>query len=116
MLHFPHRFYLVLRKKIPLNVTNLLVFRTAIQCVSCEVEKGTFNVSYTNYAEHVPMCYDVIKETKDKTSVEAQLTFPFNPLKAQLNPICHLLALLGSHHILHVSRIRVKLPNYCIYD
>jgi hypothetical protein len=31
----------------------------------------------------------------------------FNPLNADLNPICHLLALLG-HHILHVSRIRVK--------
>jgi hypothetical protein len=31
-----------------------------------------------------------------------------NPLKAELNPICHLLALLGAHHILHVSRIRVK--------
>jgi len=27
---------------------------------------------------------------------------------AELNPICHLLALLGAHHILHVSRIRVK--------
>jgi len=32
----------------------------------------------------------------------------FNPLNAQLNPICHLLALLGAHHILHVSRIRVN--------
>jgi len=32
----------------------------------------------------------------------------FNPLNAELNPICHLLALLGAHHILHVSRIRVK--------
>ena len=31
-----------------------------------------------------------------------------NPLNAELNPICHLLALLGPHHILHVSRIRVK--------
>jgi hypothetical protein len=31
-----------------------------------------------------------------------------NPLKAQLNPICHLLALLGTHHILHVSSIRVN--------
>jgi transposase len=30
------------------------------------------------------------------------------PLSAELNPICHLLALLGAHHILHVSRIRVK--------
>ena len=30
-----------------------------------------------------------------------------NPLNAELNPICHLLALLGVH-FLHVSRIRVK--------
>jgi hypothetical protein len=29
-------------------------------------------------------------------------------LKAELNPICSLLGLLGAHHILHVSRIRVK--------
>ena len=32
----------------------------------------------------------------------------FNPLNAELNPICHLLALLGAHHILHVSRVRVN--------
>jgi hypothetical protein len=31
-----------------------------------------------------------------------------NPLNAKLNPICHLLALLGAHRILHVSKIRVK--------
>jgi len=35
---------------------------------------------------------------------------PFiNALNAKLNPICHLLALLEAHHILHVSRIRIKL-------
>ena len=33
----------------------------------------------------------------------------FNPLKPELNPICYLLALLGAHHFLHISRIRVKL-------
>jgi hypothetical protein len=32
-----------------------------------------------------------------------------NPLNAELNPICHLLALLGAHHILHISRIKVNL-------
>jgi len=32
----------------------------------------------------------------------------FNPLNSKLNPICHLLALLGAHHILHVSGLRVK--------
>ena len=31
------------------------------------------------------------------------------PLNAELNPICHLQALLGAHHILQVFRIRVKL-------
>ena len=43
-----------------------------------------------------------------------------NPLNAELNPICYLLALLGTHHFLHVSRIRVKslilrLLMSCIY-
>ena len=33
----------------------------------------------------------------------------FNPLNATLNPICHLLALLWAHHILRISRIRVKM-------
>ena len=32
----------------------------------------------------------------------------FNPLDAKLNPICRLLELLGTHHILHASRIRVN--------
>ena len=31
-----------------------------------------------------------------------------NPLNPKLNPICCLLALLGAHNFLHVSRIRVK--------
>ena len=45
------------------------------------------------------------------------LNCDFNPLNAELNPICHLLAFLGTHHILHISRIRVnfvlsKCPEY----
>ena len=31
-----------------------------------------------------------------------------NTLNAELNPICYLLALLGAHHFVHVSRIGVK--------
>ena len=31
-----------------------------------------------------------------------------NPLNPELNPICYLLALLGAHYFLHVSRIRDK--------
>ena len=37
------------------------------------------------------------------------LRLAINPLKPELNPICYLLALLGAHYFLHVSRIRVKL-------
>ena len=35
-----------------------------------------------------------------------------NPLSPKLNPICYLLALLGAHHFLHVSRISVKLLTF----
>jgi hypothetical protein len=31
---------------------------------------------------------------------------PVNPLNTELNPICHLLALLGAHHIPHISGVR----------
>jgi len=31
-----------------------------------------------------------------------------NTLNADLNPICHLVALLGAHHFLHLSGIRVN--------
>jgi len=37
-----------------------------------------------------------------------RIMVPLNPLNAELNPIFHLLTLLGAHHILHVSRIRVN--------
>ena len=37
-------------------------------------------------------------------------------LNAELNPICHLQALLGAHHILHVFRIRVKFRLFSKYQ
>jgi hypothetical protein len=45
-----------------------------------------------------------------KTEVMYYIGFLFciNSLNTELNSICHLLALLGTHPILHVSRIRVK--------
>ena len=60
-----------------------------------------------------PRC---VSETKRKTPSYHDIHFSvgknsymFNPLNAKLNPICHLLALLGAHHILHVNGVRVKL-------
>ena len=38
----------------------------------------------------------------------------FNVLNAELNPICHLLALLGAHPILHIRKIRVNI--FLVWD
>ena len=43
----------------------------------------------------------------EQTDVKQALFNLFNPLNAELNPICYLLALLA-HYFLHVSRISVK--------
>ena len=54
----------------------------------------------------ISSCYNTrAKENHRKVEI---LLFHINPVNTQLNSICHLLALLGAHHILHVSRIRVK--------
>jgi len=53
----------------------------------------------------------MLKQVKQDVFVllSAVYMHPVNSLKPELNPICYLLALLGAHHFLHVSRIRVKL-------
>jgi len=63
-----------------------------------------------------------IKTCYGRCAIEDHLTFAhfrilqfpttINPLNPELNPICYLLALLGAHHFLHVSWIRVKLLNF----
>ena len=61
----------------------------------------------------------VVQKTSRKNVTSAVLIFFFffsvflidvmgGKITINLNTICHLLALLGAHHILHVSRIRVK--------
>jgi len=49
----------------------------------------------------------------DHVNTSVSIYATFNPLNAQFNPICHLLALFGAHHILHVSRIRVNNSEMC---
>ena len=41
-----------------------------------------------------------------------EVEIEFNPLNAELNPICNLLALLGGATIVVVSRLRVKVSDY----
>ena len=58
------------------------------------------------WAGHVACMVE--RRTHMEYSSHFHLYYEFNPLNAKFNPICHLLALLGAHHILHVSRLRVK--------
>jgi hypothetical protein len=58
-----------------------------------------------NYTER--RLLNLIERTK-KMQPEFIIPMFLNSLNAELNPICYLLALLGAHHFLHVSRIRVK--------
>ena len=43
------------------------------------------------------------------TNISVQESSSFNPLNAEINSMCYLLVLLAAHHILHVSRLRVKI-------
>jgi hypothetical protein len=60
------------------------------------------------------LIYILLKQIKFQWLVKCillhiEMNFIFlNPLNAELNPNCHLLALLEAHPILHVSRIRVN--------
>jgi len=47
-------------------------------------------------------------DEENRSSLIQSVFSYINPLNAELNPICYLLALLGAHHFLHVSRIRLK--------
>jgi hypothetical protein len=42
-------------------------------------------------------------------------TFTVKPLNAELNPICHLLALLGAHPIFHISGLRFNYLSF-VFD
>jgi hypothetical protein len=56
----------------------------------------------------------VFSDSQFKFYSTSQFGKIFNPLNTELNPVCHLLALLGAHHIVHVGRIRVK-PSACYW-
>ena len=54
------------------------------------------------------MLWDFLRWGDSKDSMWKVYVEPtLNPLNAELNPICYLLALLA-HHFLHVSRIRIN--------
>ena len=71
-------------------------FKFSIFCIYGLVERHTF--PHTLHSNSMPSEWQ-----------EFCLLKHLNP---ELNPICYLLALLGAHHFLHFSRIRVKLLTF----
>ena len=62
------------------------------------------------YLIHVKILHDIVYRKAEYEIIGTREGI--NPLNPELNPICYLLALLGAHHLLHVSRIRVKLLTF----
>ena len=73
------------------------------------LKKNSLPGPQTFWRQHLYPCKESRPEpSSPQSSYYVDYTNVFNPLNTELNPICYLLALLGAHHFLHVSRIRVK--------
>jgi hypothetical protein len=59
--------------------------------------------------------YGTVEDTYAAVFIAALTFVDINPLNAELNPIRHLLALVGARHIVHVSRIRVNYLYYRVF-
>ena len=62
----------------------------------------SYTETHVHHASYAQTC--TLPGGKLVTAMEAVIT----RLNAELNPIRHLLALVGAHHIVHVSRVGVN--------
>jgi hypothetical protein len=88
-----------------------VLFRSDGKWGKTEKEKATAFAEYLSKVFTTPQTNNNNNfENIVKTSLGSAcpMTRPINPLHADLYPISHLLALLGAHPIIQVSRIRVK--------
>jgi len=75
----------------------------------------TITIEQSTYTYHLMITFSYLVGANLLNMQQSiQGTVIFKPLNAELNPICHLLA-LGAHRILHVSRIRVKYLSHIMW-
>ena len=90
-----------------LNMNNIRNAEANDKCYAIQLTIGT-----RTHGHGIPLTQLQHSQVRFKNSNVANayrlLFCSINPLNPELNPICYLLALLGAHHFLHVSRIRVK--------
>jgi hypothetical protein len=78
-------------------ISNQVLYRYVCTCIRPE-GKWLLHIQLKTLLQHADEEDEMLDSRSDR----------LNPLNAELYPICHLLALLGAQHILHVSRIRVN--------
>jgi len=66
--------------------------------------KPGFTLTTQNPTAVLTVEKSILSTCKESPEIGIEL----NPLNAELNSICHLLALLGAHHIFHIRGLRVK--------
>jgi hypothetical protein len=76
-----------------------------LNCDNTWLLSKSWPFSYTKYKSIATQKVKILQHCLRSWTVNISI---FNTLNAKWNPICHLLALLGAHPILHISRIRVK--------
>ena len=87
-----------------------MVKRASIQVADIELQPHSSSISsHINPLTLTLLTWRIWWSSNNASKWQIGFNSAFKGLNAELNPICHLLALLGAHHILHVSRIRVKL-------
>ena len=99
------------------NNSNTHTDKARYQCSNGDSRRKTtaFQTrTQTHHKFHGAHCYTTCQKWSSSTLRHAshRVSRFFNPLNPELNPICSLLALLGAHHFLHISRIRVKLLTF----
>ena len=77
-------------------------------CISWCADKMTIQNTRCNDKERLRMPSTRKELYTEYDSSSSLKTVDINSLNTELNVISHLLTLLGAHHILHISRIRVK--------
>ena len=110
--HHPHALFVGPRffQLFPMN----FVFTSTVNLLCVERRFISFWSQFClEMHQYLPLLYNLHKVLTVKCTVgRYRCRISINPLNPELNPICYLLALLGAHHFLHISRLRVKLLTF----
>jgi hypothetical protein len=79
-----------------------------LTCIPFPAIRRRYVVQFTEMEHHSTPLSARSLGTQRTPRVNQNILHDINLLNAEQNPICHLLALLGAHLILYVSRVRVN--------